>query len=727
MRSGRVRPTSRFGPRAGTAALLAVPLLLTGLAAGAPAGAEAHPGRVLPGRVVLPGTVPAWAAPTADRGEIAPSAPVTVRVYLAGRDRAGLEALATAVSDPTSPSHARFLTARQVRERFGATPQQSTLVRDWLTTSGFDVVATTPRFLSVRGDAAAVRKAFGIPLHDYSKDGRTFHAPPVPATVPAAVASAVLSVTGLDNAPHTARPGTAGPDAVRTDPAPARGADRAGTDRAGTDSAGTVRAGSGPVGAGRREMLPPPAGAVAISGPFSPYFGAKPATGTPPAYGKVQPYALTGYTGAQLRRAYGVPATGATGAGVTVAVVDAYDSPTIGVDTAAYSAAHGEAAYRPGQLTRIGPEDWSHTADFAPGATPDGCGAAGWYGEQSLDIEAVHGVAPDANILYSAGASCQDDDLADALSRIVDNRLADIVSNSWGEPESESSPAADPVYDDIFMRGAVEGIGFYVATGDDGDYAASVKAGRQSGMPASLPWVTAVGGTSLATDRNGDYSFETGWGTDKASLSTDGTSWGALPGTFSSGGGGGTSKRVPEPLYQYSAVPKALAAINGGLHRVIPDVAAVADSGTGFLVGQTQTWPDNSVHYGEYRIGGTSLATPVFSAIQALAQQAQNGVPLGFANPALYARYGTAAYHDVTDTPLGANTTLAMVRTDFHNGVNADNGLDTSLRTMGHDSSLHAVKGFDAVTGVGSPTAGYLASYLPGFAGFGHPGGAPRP
>ncbi|MHA6759894.1 S53 family peptidase [Streptacidiphilus sp. PAMC 29251] len=698
MRFSRPRPTSRFGPRAGTAALVAVPLLIGGLVGGAPAGAEAQSARV-----AIPGTRPAWAAPAADRGEVAASSQVTVRVYLAGRDRAGLAALATAVSDPRSASHGHFLTAAQVKARFGSTPAQAAAVRGWLTSAGFGVVAVTPHFLTVKGDAAAVRKAFGTALHSYRKGGHTYRAPAVAATVPASIAASVLSVTGLDNAPHLMRPSNA-----------------AAGDGSGADAPGAEAS-------SRRDLLPPPGDALAVSGPFSSYFGAAPATGTPKAYGQTQPYALSGYTGAQLRRAYGVAASGLTGSGVTVAVVDAYDSPTLGDDTAAYSAAHGEAPYRPGQLTRIGPADWSHTYAFSPDTFPDGCGASGWYGEQTLDVEAVHGVAPDADILYSAASDCGDDAFTDALGRIVDDRLADIVSNSWGEAEETGSdPAADPVYDDIFQRGAVEGIGFYVATGDDGDFAAAMGAGKQAPMPASLPWVTAVGGTSLATDRNGDYRFETGWGSDTSPLSKDGTSWGRLPGAFSSGSGGGTSQRVPEPSYQQKVVPERLATANGGHYRVTPDVAAVGDPGTGFLVGQTQTWPDNSVHYGEYRIGGTSLATPVFSAIQALAQQAQ-GTPLGFANPALYQRYGTAAYHDVTDTPAGAPATPAMVRTDFRNGVNNANGLVTTLRTMGHDSSLQAVKGFDNVTGVGSPAAGYLASYRPAPKGAKGPGAAKGP
>ena len=63
----------------------------------------------------------------------------------------------------------------------------------------------------------------------------------------------------------------------------------------------------------------------------------------------------------------------------------------------------------------------------------DLCGEQGWYGEETLDVEAVHAVAPDADVTYVGAASCMDNDLLDALGKIVDNHLADIVSNSWGE------------------------------------------------------------------------------------------------------------------------------------------------------------------------------------------------------------------------------------------------------------------------------------------------------
>jgi subtilase family serine protease len=130
---------------------------------------------------------------------------------------------------------------------------------------------------------------------------------------------------------------------------------------------------------------------------------------------------------------------------------------------------------------------------------------------------------------------------------------------------------------------------------------------------------------------------------------------------------------------------------------------------TGFLVGQTQTFPDGSQQYSEYRIGGTSLASPVIAAVQALAQQAGGGKALGFANPSIYSKFGSRVYHDVTDNPTGSG--LAVARVDFTNGYDATGGLSTSVRSLGKDSSLSAVKGYDDVTGVGTPANGYVQSF----------------
>ncbi|NLU74446.1 S8/S53 family peptidase [Streptomyces sp. HNM0575] len=639
--------------RAGIAAAATLPLLAGAIAMGVPAHADGPQH----GRQVLKTTKPKWATTKADRGSTASSAKVTARVYLAGRDASGLAAYARSVSDPGSASYRKYLSPEQARARYGPTKAQKAAVTAWLKSSGMKVTGANEHYLSVSGDTAATEKAFATRLHDYTKNGRTYRAPQTAASVPSSLHGAVLTVVGLDNAPKLAK---------------------------------------------HDEELPPPGPVFRNSGPFSGYYGSKTATGLPKAYGKHVPYAVKGYTGKQLRAAYGATGSGLTGKGVTVAITDAYASPSIAEDASRYAKRNGDKAYRTGQLSQVLPDDYNHTKD---------CDAAGWYGEETLDVEAVHALAPAADITYVGGASCQDADLLDSLTKIVDRRLADVVSNSWGDVEENETPDVAAAYDHVFQLGAIEGIGFYFSSGDDGDNVASTGT-KQVDTPANSPWVTAVGGTSLAVGKGNSYKFETGWGTDQAPLSKNGKSWKGLPGPFTSGAGGGTSKSYDQPFYQRGVVPDALAKANGPTRqRVLPDVAAVADPNTGFLVGQTQQQTDGSDKYSEYRIGGTSLAAPVIAGVQALAQQAGHGRPIGFANPALYARFGTKAYHDVTDHPLGPTTELAVARVDFANGADDSEGLSTTLRTLGKDSSLKAVRGYDDVTGVGSPTAGYLKSF----------------
>ncbi|MFF9135612.1 MULTISPECIES: protease pro-enzyme activation domain-containing protein [unclassified Streptomyces] len=635
--------------RASVSLAATLPMLAGALALGIPAAHAADQ----PHRDALAGTKPAWATPKADKGATADSAAVNARVYLAGRDAAGLAAYARAVSDPSSPQYGKYLSARAAQARFGATPAQVAAVKSWLTSAGLKVTSVTAHYVAVSGDVAAAEKAFGTQLHNFAKGNATYRAPAATASVPDSVRDAVLTVTGLDNAPHKAS---------------------------------------------HKDQLPPPDAVFRNSGPFSSYYGSTIASTLPDAYGQKIPYAVRGYTGKQLRSAYG--AGGYTGKGVRVAITDAYASPTLAYDVQTYAGKHGDATWTTGQLRQVLPKNYTKTAE---------CGAAGWYGEETLDVEAVHAVAPAAQVTYVGAASCYDDDLLDSLSKVVDGHLADIVSNSWGDIEANQTPDLAAAYDQVFQFGAVEGIGFYFSSGDNGDEVANTGT-KQVDTPANSAWVTAVGGTSLAVGQRDAYLWETGWGTEKATLSADGKSWVGFPGAFTSGAGGGTSRTVAQPYYQKGVVPDALAqANNASGNRVVPDIAAIADPNTGFLVGQTQTLPDGTQAYDEYRIGGTSLAAPVIAGVQALAQEAAGGKALGFANPAIYARYGTKVFHDVTDNPTGKG--LAVARVDFVNGYDATGGLSTSVRSLGKDSSLQAVKGYDDVTGVGSPANGYVSSY----------------
>ena len=114
---------------------------------------------------------------------------------------------------------------------------------------------------------------------------------------------------------------------------------------------------------------------------------------------------------------------------------------------------------------------------------------------------------------------------------------------------------------------------------------------------------------------------------------------------------------------------------------MVPDVALDADPNTGMLIGETQTFPDG-VHYGEYRIGGTSLASPLFAGMTALSfQSAGHGV--GLLNTTIYANATSGVFTDVT----GSGPDEGNVRVDFANGVDASGGLLYSVRTFNQDST----------------------------------------
>jgi subtilase family serine protease len=154
-------------------------------------------------------------------------------------------------------------------------------------------------------------------------------------------------------------------------------------------------------------------------------------------------------------------------------------------------------------------------------------------------------------------------------------------------------------------------------------------------------------------------------------------------------------------------VPSSIADYFGSAGgRAVPDVALVGDPNTGMLVGQTQAFPDGS-YYDEYRIGGTSLASPLFAGFLALAGQAAGG-SLGFVNPALYGLAGTTAFRDVSGHPPVA----AVARVDYANSIDAADGLTTSLRFLNQTQSISIRPGYDDVTGLGTPNGASFITAL---------------
>jgi subtilase family serine protease len=146
---------------------------------------------------------------------------------------------------------------------------------------------------------------------------------------------------------------------------------------------------------------------------------------------------------------------------------------------------------------------------------------------------------------------------------------------------------------------------------------------------------------------------------------------------------------------------------NGVAHgrRAVPDIALDGDPQTGMLVGETQTFPDGSVRYSEYRIGGTSLSSPLYAGLEAVADQAA-GHPHGFNNPALYALAGGPVLHGIR----GKSPYPAVVRVNYNNSVDASDGTSVVLRSLDDEAqTLHLAPGWDNLTGVGTPNGpGYV-------------------
>jgi subtilase family serine protease len=611
-------------------------------------------------RSTVDGSHPAWAVPAARVGGVDANTGIVVRVYLRGRDDAGLEAVARAVSTPKDALYHHFLTPADVRARFAPTNTTVAAVSNWLAANGLQVldVPANNVYVEASGSASQIESTFGTDVGTYQVHGRQLRAPDRALTVPSSLAGAISGVVGVDESEALLQP-----DQITVDP-------------------------NDPKTPGFRNATP-----------CSAYWSEKLDT-TDPAYDggfpSPLPYAPCGYTPPQMRSAYGVGPfvdAGKNGASATVAIIGAFASPTIFQDASNY-------AIRNDPNHPLSPSQFSQLV-FKPNqkvANAKYCDAASnWFSEESLDVEAVHAMAPGAHILYVGAADCSDFAFDVATNAVVANHLAQIISNSTGDLGEDLPADVVNAFEQIAIQAAAEGIGVYFASGDDGDGVAAIGHAAVS-FPASSPWVTAVGGTSLGIAADGTAALQTGWETGKSVLSASGYAP-VAPGSFVYGSGGGTSTLFGEPDYQKGVVPDGLANADAAFPgRVVPDIAMDGDVTTGFLVGQTQQFSGpGGVQYSEYRSGGTSLSAPLFAGVMALADDAA-GSPHGFINPSLYELSGSSSITDVT------HADAAAVRVDYVNGIDARRGTITSVRTMDFGGlTISTEAGYDNTTGLGVP------------------------
>lgn len=319
--------------------------------------------------------------------------------------------------------------------------------------------------------------------------------------------------------------------------------------------------------------------------------------------GDVAPLAASAnrvYSPAQVRHAYGFDRLRYDGAGQTIAIVDAYDSPTVYSDLHYFDSVFGL------------PDPPSFIKATPQGKPPTN---AGWAGEIALDVQWAHAIAPAAKILLVEAKSNGGNDLLAAVDYARRQPGVVVVSMSWGSSEFTNEPALGGYFTTpnghIGGAGRAGGVTFVASSGDSG-----ARYGPE--WPSVSPNVLAVGGTSLYLDASNGYASEYGW----------------------SGSGGGVSSYEARPVFQRNLV--------GGASRATPDVAYNADPHTGFYV--YNTTPSAGGYTGWFSFGGTSAGAPQWAALLALADQGRaqsgrgslaNGQTLVYSLPA-------ADFHDVT-------------------------------------------------------------------------------
>jgi subtilase family serine protease len=322
---------------------------------------------------------------------------------------------------------------------------------------------------------------------------------------------------------------------------------------------------------------------------------------------------VQGYVPYQLRHAYGFDRVSTNGAGVVLAIVDAFDDPSIEKDVTTFISQLGLSGLN-GLTTSArctvlgGPHPCFEK--LSPARKP--AISSAWAVETSLDVEWAHAMAPGADILLVESSDSQLASLLGAVDTAV-RAGAHVVSMSWGLPESQSELSLDSHF-------AAKGVTFTASSGDNG---------VDTQYPAASPYVVGVGGTRLDLDSDGNAtSPETAW----------------------TGSGGGMSAVEPQPQYQNSVLAGGPSAGRG-----VPDVAYVADPSTGVAVYDSTQFLSSS---GWFVIGGTSVGAPQWAALLGLADQGRlEPLDAGMQSGSLLYRAARGAMYqaDFHDILTGAN------------------------------------------------------------------------
>jgi subtilase family serine protease len=532
-------------------------------------------------------------------GPTASSTPLSLDVVLSPRDPSALDAFIQQVYDPSSPQYHGFLAKGAFGPEFGASMTTIASVSSALRSEGLNPGTVDPNdlLIPVQTTVSAAQSAFNVQIDSYQlPSGRRAYANTEPPQVLSSIASDLIGVTGLSDVAQL-QPSERQPSARASGPL--------------RSQAQLVADASGPT---------PCAAASAVSG---------------------------SYTANQLAHAYGFDTgaydQGQFGTGQTIALfeLEPFSSSDIGTYQTCYGISADDA------MTNV-------TVKSVDG----GAGAGSGSGEAALDIEDVTGLAPDASIeVYEAPNT--ETGVLDEYAQIADDDSAQVVSTSWIVCEhSEAMSTADSEETD-FEQMAAQGQSMLAAAGDDGSEGCGTDS-LSVDDPASDPYVTGVGGTTLSSI--GPPPTETVWNESSR---------------HAGAGGGGISSFWAMPSWQTTIGVNADSsgtpcdAPTGSYCREVPDVSASADPYDGYTIYYKSDWQ---------AIGGTSGAAPLWAALVTLTDEGC-GAPAGFLNPALYGHEP-----DLNDITTG---------NDDYTGTNG--GL------------YPATIGYDMASGLGTPTSALFA------------------
>lgn len=307
-----------------------------------------------------------------------------------------------------------------------------------------------------------------------------------------------------------------------------------------------------------------------------------------------------GYTPAQINGGYdtnSLASAGINGTGQKVALLEFDGFQQANIST--YDSHYGLSAAAP-KVQKV---------DGGSGALGDG------QVEVELDIEVVQALAPKSAVTVFEGPN-SDAGEVDTYQAIV-NSGTPVTSSSWGAAETQRTSANITAVDNVFKQGTAQGETVFAASGDSGSDDAG-DGGQSVDFPASDPYVTGTGGTTLTVTSGNAWSKETAW----------------------SGSGGGISSVFAQPSFQ-----SGVTGTNG--KRGVPDVSALANPSPGVSIYSQGQWG---------QVGGTSAAAPEWAGFAALYNQdaATKGKSgLGWADPLIY-QVSASALHDITSGGNGA-------------------------------------------------------------------------